>query len=84
MGDGSLDERSERLASRVGALAAALAAGGVSEEVSARVLAHASAAVLQALALDELLAEPSAARVVTAAPVAEPDATAEPGVPLAA
>lgn len=77
--DGGLQERSERLAARVEALAVALQESGVSEDVAARLLAHASTAVLHALTL-ELLVAPEPA----AAPPLEPKAPAVPEVPLAA
>jgi hypothetical protein len=60
----TLQQRSDRLAARVEALAGALQESGVSEEASANLLAQASSAVLQALSL-ELLLEQSR-------PVAEP------------
>ncbi|HZS31518.1 MAG TPA: hypothetical protein VFA37_09695 [Gaiellaceae bacterium] len=79
MQDGGLQERSERLADRVEALAVALRESGVSEEAATRLLAHASTAVLHALTLETLLApEPSTA------PAVEPRAPAAPEVPLAA
>lgn len=56
MQDGALEERSERLAARVEALAVALQESGVSEETAARLLAHASTATLHALTLEALLA----------------------------
>lgn len=72
-------ERSERLAARVDALAAALRAAGVSDAASSRLLETASKAVLQALTLELLLA-PAAAPASSA----EPDTPALPAVPLAA
>jgi hypothetical protein len=57
MVDDRLQRRADRLAARVEALAEALRAGGVSEEASARLLTHASAAVLQALRLELITAE---------------------------
>jgi hypothetical protein len=50
-----LQGRADRLAGRVEALARALRASGASEEASARLLAQASAAVLQALRLELLV-----------------------------
>ena len=79
MQDGRLQDRSERLAARVEALAVALQESGVSEEVAARLLAHASTAVLHALTL-ELLVAPEPA----ATPAEAPKAPAAPDVPLAA
>ena len=56
MTDDPLQRRADGLAARVEALAEALHAGGVSEEASAQLLSHASAAVLDALRL-ELIVE---------------------------
>lgn len=53
--DDRLQRRADILAARVEALAEALRAAGVQEEASARLLSHASAAVLQALNLELLL-----------------------------
>jgi hypothetical protein len=58
MADDRLQRRADGLAARVGALAEALRAGGVSEEASAELLSHASAAVLQALRLELLVEQP--------------------------
>lgn len=65
MADDYLQRRADRLAARVEALAQALRAGGVAEEASAQLLSQASAAVLQALRLELLMAQ--------AAPPDEPD-----------
>ena len=54
--DDRLQRRANRLAERVEALAEALHASGVPEEASAQLLAQASAAVLQALRLELILA----------------------------
>lgn len=79
MQDGRLQDRSDRLAARVEALAVALQESGVSEDVAARLLAHASTAVLHALTLELLVApEPAAATAVETTTPAAPD------VPLAA
>lgn len=79
MQDGALQERSERFAARVEALAVALLESGVSEDAAARLLANASTAVLHALTLELLVApEP----VTTPAVEAERPAATE--VPLAA
>jgi hypothetical protein len=76
--DGALQERSDRLAARVDALASALRASGVSDAAAARLLEAASTAVLHALTLELLLApEP------IAVPAVEPE-PAQPEVPLAA
>jgi hypothetical protein len=76
--DGALQERSDRLAARVDALASALHASGVSDTAAARLLEAASTAVLHALTLELLLApEP------IAVPAVEPE-PAQPEVPLAA
>jgi hypothetical protein len=77
--DSGLLERSERLAARVDALASALHAGAVAEDAAARLLAHASTAVLQALTLEALLERPEP---TVAAPVEEP--ARESSIPLAA
>ena len=58
MADDRLQRRADRLAGRVEALAAALRAGGVSDDASAELLSHASAAVLQALRLELLVERP--------------------------
>jgi hypothetical protein len=58
MPDDRLQRRADGLAARVEALAEALHAGGVSEEASAELLSHASAAVLQALRLELLIEQP--------------------------
>jgi hypothetical protein len=62
--DDYLQQRADRLAARVEALAQALRAGGVPDEASAQLLSQASAVVLQALRLELLVAQP--------APAAEP------------
>ncbi|HZT93410.1 MAG TPA: hypothetical protein VE985_02895 [Gaiellaceae bacterium] len=54
-----LQRRADLLAARVEALADALRAGGVPERASAGLLSQASAAVLHALNLELLLAEPA-------------------------
>ncbi len=76
---GSLQERSDRLAAHVDALAAALHECGAGEEAAARLLAHASTAVLQALTLELLLAPGGAP---SAQPADEP--ARELSLPLAA
>lgn len=58
MADDHLQRRADRLAARVEALAEALRAAGVPEEASARLLANASTAVLQALRLELLVEQP--------------------------
>ena len=58
MADDRLQRRADRLAARIEALAQALRAGGVSEEASAQLLSHASAAALQVLNLELLLEQP--------------------------
>jgi hypothetical protein len=57
MADDPLQSRAAALAVRVEALAEALQASGVPEEKAARLLSHASAAVLQALRLELLTLE---------------------------
>ena len=54
MTDDRLQRRADGLAARVEALAQALRASGASEEASAQLLSQASAAVLQALRVEEL------------------------------
>lgn len=53
-----LQERADSLAARVEALAEALRASGVPDEASAELMIHASAAVLDALRLELLVASP--------------------------
>jgi len=55
-----LQQRSDRLAARVEALAAALRDSGVPDEASVELMSRASAAVLQALSLELLLERPAA------------------------
>jgi hypothetical protein len=57
MSPGALQDRSDRLASLVDELGAALRSGGVAEDAAARLLASASAAVLDALTLDLMFAD---------------------------
>lgn len=80
MSPGALQDRAERLASLVDGLGAALRKSGVTDDAASRVLASASAAVLDALTLDVMLADDSAA--VPTAPAEQPEA--EPALPLAA
>jgi hypothetical protein len=79
----TLQQRSDRFAARVEALAAALRDSGIREDAAARVLSRASTAVLQALALELILEEP---RLVAAAPSRrpEPETRLEIGLRLAA
>ena len=77
---GALQERSERLAARVDALAAALNECGAEEEAAGRLLGYASTAVLQALTLELLLASPA----VPAARSEEEEPAGAPSLPLAA
>jgi hypothetical protein len=67
MSPGALQDRSERLASLVDGLGTALRGSGIADEVAARILETASAAVLDALTLDLMfphdLPAPVAARV---------------------
>jgi hypothetical protein len=58
MADEHLQRLADSLAARVDALGDALRAGGVPEKASAQLLAHASAAVLQALSLELLVERP--------------------------
>ena len=81
MSPGALQDRSERLATLVDELGAALRGSGIADDAASRVLENASAAVLDALTLDLMLPdEPPAPRVT--APVEEP--AAEPALPQAA
>jgi hypothetical protein len=80
MSPGALQDRSERLASLVDGLGAALRNSGVTDEAASRVLASASAAVLDALTLDVMRPDDPPASV--AAPVEQPDAAL--ALPLAA
>lgn len=77
--DGGFQERTARLSARVDALAAALHECGAAEDAAARLLGHASAAVLQALTLELLLAP---AAVAATQPAEEP--ARKPSLPLAA
>jgi hypothetical protein len=52
MSPGALQDRSERLATLVEELGAALQSSGFASDAASRVLEHASAAVLDALTLD--------------------------------
>jgi hypothetical protein len=73
MADDRLQQRADRLAASIEALAAALRASGVPDEASAQLLSHASAAALQALRLELLLerpAPPDDARPIRAVPLA--------------
>ena len=81
MSPGALQDRSERLATLVDELGAALRGSGVADDATSRLLENASAAVLDALTLDLMLPDdPPAPRV--SAPTEKP--SAEPGLPLAA
>lgn len=81
MSPGALQDRSERLASLVDDLGAALRGSGVDDDAALRLLENASAAVLDALTLDLMLAE-DPPRPAAPAPVEEP--AVEPVLPLAA
>jgi hypothetical protein len=81
MSPDALQDRSERLAALVDGLSAALRSSGVAEDAAARMLENASAAVLDALTLDLMLADDPPAPA--AAPVEEP-AVSAPTLPLAA
>ncbi|HEY3549973.1 MAG TPA: hypothetical protein VGK69_02815 [Gaiellaceae bacterium] len=61
MTDDRLQRRADRLAACVEALSQALRAGDVAEEAAARLLSHASAAVLLALRLELLVERPGLA-----------------------
>jgi hypothetical protein len=81
MSPGELQDRSDRLASLVDELGAALRSSGVSDEAASRLLANASAAVLDALTLDLRLPDDPPVPVA-AATVEEP--AVDPALPLAA
>ena len=81
MSPGALQDRSERLASLVDGLGAALRDSGVADDAASRLLESASAAVLDALTLDLML--PDDSPVPVAAPVVEEPAV-DPVLPLAA
>ena len=80
MTPGALQDRSERLASLVDTLGAALRGSGVSDEAASRLLECAAAAVLDALTLDVML--PNDPPSPATAPAEQPAAT--PTLPLAA
>jgi len=77
----ALQERSERLASLVDGLGAALRRCGVADDAASRLLENASTAVLDALTLDLMLPDDPPAPVP--APVGGSEA-AKPAVPFAA
>ncbi|MDX6482150.1 MAG: hypothetical protein QOG85_2660 [Gaiellaceae bacterium] len=77
----ALQDRSERLAALVDGLGAALRGTGISEDAAMRLLENASAAVLDALTLDFMLAD---SRSVPATPVVVEQPAAAPALPLAA
>jgi hypothetical protein len=79
MSPGALLDRSERLASLIDGLGAALRDSGVADDAASRLLENASAAVLDALTLDLMLSHDPP---VPAASPAEPPV--EPTLPLAA
>jgi hypothetical protein len=81
MSSGALQDRSERLAALVSELGTALRRSGVAEDATARILANASTAVLDALTLDLMLPDDPPTRRV-AAPVEE--STGAPALPHAA
>ena len=81
MSPGALQDRSERLASLIDGLGAALRSSGVADDAASRLLEHASAAVLDALTLDLMLPDDPPVPVA-ARPVEEPPV--EPALPLAA
>ena len=76
MADDRLQRRADRLAARIEALAQALRAGEVPEDTAAQLLSHASAAVLLALRLEQLIQCPAVAD--------EPRGLVEPDIRLAA
>ena len=80
MSPDALHDRSERLASLVDGLGAALRASGVPDDAAVRLLGSASAAVLDALTLELMLPDDPPASLV--APAEQPEAG--PALPLAA
>lgn len=76
MAPGTLQDRSERLAALVDGLGAALRGSGVADDVAARMLENASAAVLDALTLDLMRAGDPPASV--AAPIERHDSALAP------
>ncbi len=82
MQPGALQDRSERLASLVDKLGAALRDSGVADDAASRLLESASAAVLDALTLEVMLSDDPPAPVATPRRGEEPPAA--PVLPLAA
>lgn len=82
MSPAALQDRSERLASLLDGLGAALHGAGIAEDAASRLLENASAAVLDALTLD-LMQQDDPPVQPAAAPVEEPEAPA-PALPRAA
>lgn len=82
MSPGALQDRSERLASLIDGLGAALRDSGIADDAAARLLEHASAAVLDALTLDLMLPDDPPAQAPPATPAEVPPV--EPVLPLAA
>ena len=80
MSPDALQDRSERLASLVEGLGAALRGSGIADDAASRLLENASAAVLDALTLDVMLSDDPPAHAATR--VEEP--AVEPVLPLAA
>jgi hypothetical protein len=78
----ALQERSEHLASLVDGLGAALRSSGVADETASRLLESASAAVLDALTIDLMLAGDPPLVPAAASVVEQP--AAESALPLAA
>jgi hypothetical protein len=84
MASDPLQSRADALAARVEAFAAALRAGGVSEETSERLLSQASSAALQALTLELLLEQAGPTAASQPGPTFAPETPLEPGFRLAA
>ena len=84
MAGDSLQSRADVFAARIEAFAAALRASGVSADTSERLLSQASAAALQALTLELLLAEADRRQTSGLAPHPETGDPRGPGFRLAA
>ncbi len=84
MADWAAQDSSERFALHVDALAVALQESGAADAAATRLLASASAAVMQALTLELMLAPQRASAAAEPLPVAAPEEPAAPEIPLAA
>ena len=84
MVDSAVQDSSERFALHVDALAVALHESGAADAAATRLLASASAAVLQALTLELLLAPQQAPAAADSVPATASGEPAAPEIPLAA